>query len=83
MVRPTALTLHSDMSERQKTPQERYAAKYRKQYNLSCFVHTEQDIIQKLDSMGNKSGYIKFLIRQDLAARPGGTSDDEVTSDDQ
>ena len=29
--------------------------------------NTEQDIIQKLDSVPNKAGYIKQLIRADIA----------------
>lgn len=30
--------------------------------------NTEQDIIEKLDSVPNKAGYIKQLIRQDIQA---------------
>lgn len=50
------------------TPQERYAAKYKKQYKLDCFTSTEQDIIEKLESVPNRAGYIKSLIRADIAA---------------
>ena len=56
------------MSERKQTPQERYAAKYKKQIKIDCFTSTEQDIIDKLDSVPNKAGYIKQLIRADIAA---------------
>ncbi len=56
------------MSERKMTPQERYAAKYKKQFKLDCFTRTEQDIIDKLESVPNKAGYIKQLIRADIAA---------------
>ena len=56
------------MSERKKTPQDRYAERYKKQYSLPCFTTTEQDIIDKLESVPNKSGYIKALIRADIAA---------------
>ena len=35
---------------------------------LPCFTTTEQDIIDKLESVPNKSGYIKRLIRADIAA---------------
>lgn len=56
------------MSEHKQTPQERYAAKYKKQYSLPCFTSTEQDIIDKLESVPNKAGYIKALIRADIAA---------------
>lgn len=56
------------MAEKKQTPQERYAAKYKKQYSLPCFTSTEQDIIEKLESVPNKAGYIKQLIRADIAA---------------
>ena len=56
------------MSKDKITPQERYAAKYKKQYSLQCLTNTEQDIIQKLESVPNKAGYIKQLIRADIAA---------------
>lgn len=56
------------MSERKQTPQDRYAAKYKKQYSLPCFTTTEQDIIDKLESVPNKAGYIKQLIRADIEA---------------
>ncbi len=54
------------MSERKKTPQERYAEKYRKQFKLDCIITTEKDIIEKLESVPNKAGYIKALIRADI-----------------
>lgn len=56
------------MSERKKTPQERYAEKYRKQFKLDCIITTEKDIIEKLESVPNKAGYIKALIRADIEA---------------
>lgn len=52
---------------RKETPQERYARKYKKSYLLPCFIHTEQDIIEQLEKQPNKSGYIKKLIREDIA----------------
>lgn len=54
-------------SERKLTPQERYAKKYKKQYKIDCVTRTEQDIIRKLESVPNKAGYIKKLIRDDIA----------------
>lgn len=54
--------------EKKITPQERYAAKYKKQYKLDCFTSTELDIIEKLESVPNRAGYIKSLIRADIAA---------------
>lgn len=56
------------MEDKKITPQERYAKKYKKQYSLPCFTTTEQDIIDKLESVPNKAGYIKELIRADIAA---------------
>ncbi len=56
------------MAERRITPQERYNKKYVKQFKFGCVTRTEQDIIQKLESVPNKSGYIKQLIRADIAA---------------
>lgn len=34
------------MCERKQTPQERYAAKYKKQFKIDCITTTEQDIIE-------------------------------------
>ena len=34
--------------KKKQTPQERYAAKYKKQFKIDCFTSTEQDIITKL-----------------------------------
>lgn len=55
------------MTEKRQTPQQRYAAKYKKQFKIDCFTSTEQDIIDKLESVPNKAGYIKALIRADIA----------------
>lgn len=54
---------------KKETPQDRYARKYKKQFSLPCFTTTEQDIIDKLESVPNKSGYIKKLIREDIKKR--------------
>lgn len=54
------------MSKGKETPQERYAKKFKKQYSLPCFTSTEMDIIEKLESVPNKAGYIKKLIREDI-----------------
>ena len=55
------------MSKENMTPQEKYAAKYKKQFKIDCFTSTELDIIQKLESVPNKAGYIKRLIRADIS----------------
>ena len=54
------------IEKRKQTPQERNAAKYKKQFKIDCFTSTEQDIINKLESVPNKAGYIKSLIRKDI-----------------
>ena len=56
------------MKEKKQTPQERYAAKYKKQFKIDCFTSTEMDIMEKLESVPNRAGYIKSLIRADIAA---------------
>ena len=55
------------MEEKKQTPQDRYHAKYRKQYKLDVQTNTEADIIEKLESVPNKARYIKDLIRADIA----------------
>lgn len=55
------------MEERKITPQERYKKKNVIQFKIECVKTTEQDIIQKLQSVPNKAGYIKSLIRADIA----------------
>lgn len=47
-------------------PQKRYNAKYVRQIKFVCNTNTEQDILDKLDSVENKNGYIKALIRADI-----------------
>ena len=37
------------------------------QYHFKAMKRTESDIINKLDSVPNKAGYIKALIRADIA----------------
>lgn len=51
-------------------PQKKFREKYSKQYNLVCFSNTEQDIIDRLESVPNRSGYIKQLIRKDMKRNP-------------
>lgn len=50
-----------------------YAAKTKydkdktRRYVVKVITTTEQDIIQKLESVPNKAGYIKALIRADIS----------------
>lgn len=57
------------------TPQSRASMKYSeknvKQLKLALNKKTDADIIEHLDSIKNKQGYIKDLIRKDLGANFG------------
>lgn len=44
----------------------KYNAKNVKQIKLNLNKKTDADIIEVLESVGNKQGYIKDLIRQDM-----------------
>lgn len=52
--------------EKKETPQARFDRLNSKVYRLKVMTRTEQDIIQRLDSVPNKAGYIKALIRADI-----------------
>lgn len=54
-------------SEKKETPQDRYHKAHTVSIAIRLMKNTEQDIIQKLDSVPNKAGYIKRLIRADIA----------------
>ena len=56
------------MSEKKIRTARAICGKYKKQFKIDCFTSTEQDIIDKLESVPNKAGYIKQLIRADIAA---------------
>ena len=53
--------------------QAKYTKKSVVQFNIRLVKATDGDIIEKLDNVGNKQGYIKQLIRKDLK---GGVQDD-------
>ena len=44
----------------------KYDAKNTKQIMLKFNLKTDKDILMKLDSVENKQGYIKDLIREDI-----------------
>lgn len=48
------------------TPQARYDSKNTIQVKMKLNLKTDKDIIEKLNSVGNKQGYIKGLIRNDI-----------------
>ena len=52
--------------EKRETPQDRYHKAHTVSLTIRLMKNTEQDILQKLDSVPNKAGYIKALIRADM-----------------
>lgn len=51
------------------TAKERYDKAKTRMYTIKVFMNTEADIVEKLDSVPNKAGYIKSLIRADIARK--------------
>lgn len=51
------------------TPQYRYDAFNTVQIKMKLNRKTDADILDKLDGVGNKQGYIKSLIRADIKNR--------------
>lgn len=47
-------------------PQDKYNREKTIVFSVRFMRNTEQDIIAKLDSVPNKAGYIKALIRADI-----------------
>lgn len=54
-------------SEAQMRANAKYDAKATMQIKMKLNKNTDADIIQKLESVDNKQGYIKALIRADMA----------------
>lgn len=42
---------------------------YTKRFGIKLNMHTDADILERLEEEGNFSSYIKSLIRADIAAR--------------
>lgn len=53
--------------EKKLTPQARYDAANTRKVQLKFVKTTDADILAKLESVDNMQGYIKRLIREDLA----------------
>ena len=49
------------------TPQSRYEARNIVRFTLKVNKNTDADILAKLESVENKQGYLKALIRADIA----------------
>lgn len=61
----------SDKINGGKTPQERYIAKNIVRVVVSLNRNTDADILRHLGGVENKQGYVKALIRADIAAHGG------------
>lgn len=55
------------MSNRKETPQDRYLKNNAISVCFRVMKNTESDIIERLEAEPNKAGYIKRLIRADIA----------------
>lgn len=51
------------------TPQERYIVKNIVRVVVALNRNTDADILKHLEGVENKQGYVKALIRADIAAR--------------
>ena len=54
------------VTEAQAKAQNKYDAKNTRQVQLQLNRRTDEDVLEKLDSVPSKQGYIKELIRADL-----------------
>lgn len=63
--------------------QAKYDSTHCKYYTLKMNLETDSDVIEKLSSVESKQGYIKQLIREDIArTRTGSASDSETIADE-
>lgn len=53
-------------TEAQKRAQEKYDANNTVQFKMKLNRGTDKDILDRLNEVENKQGYIKHLIRQDI-----------------
>ena len=57
------------MKEKAKFNQREYDKLHTRRYQLKLNNETDKDIIEKLDTVKSKQGYIKECIRKDLAKK--------------
>lgn len=57
------------MPKKSTTWQARYDAGHTARIALKLNLQTDADILARLEQVGNKQGYIKQLIRQDMATQ--------------
>lgn len=55
------------MAERKETPQERYDRENIVRLSMKLNKKTDADILERLGNVPSKQGYIKSLIRKDIA----------------
>ena len=65
------MTLYADMTEKQKKYDQEWKSKNIKQFKIGLNRNTDADIIDFLDTLDNKQGYIKDLIRRDMKKQNG------------
>lgn len=53
-------------SDARKRAVSKYDASHTKQVKLKLNLETDKDILERLDEVDNKQGYIKALIREDI-----------------
>ena len=53
-------------TEAQKKASKKYSRNNTKRYAIELNIKTDSDIIKALDSVPNKQGYIKELIKKDI-----------------
>lgn len=56
-------------SERKKAYDREYCATHQRQIKFSFSIENDSDVLAMLESVPNKQGYVKALIRADIAAR--------------
>lgn len=54
------------ITEAQRRAQDKYDGKNTVQVHLKLNLYTDKDILDRLNSVPNKQGYIKDLIRRDI-----------------
>ena len=57
------------ISEAQKRAQRKYNDTHQRQIKFSFSIQNDADVLSKLDAVPNKQGYIKELIRADIARK--------------
>lgn len=67
-------------SKAQARASAKYDASHTKQIKMKLNYETDKDIIEKLEKVGNKQGYIKELIRKDLESRKDYKRKDKVVN---